>query len=148
MRLAVNSEGTAGLRRHGSHDLVAIDDCLIAHDSLRIAELLTLRWPNADELTVEATPDTGERVVTTGSRQKSPLVFSAGWSTVAGERRVRQSHYAAADTLVSAVRDAAAVQVGDHVVDLYGGVGPLRRIPGVSRPNADRLGRGAPVSLR
>jgi tRNA/tmRNA/rRNA uracil-C5-methylase (TrmA/RlmC/RlmD family) len=34
-----------------------------------------------------------------------------------------QSHYAAAETLASAVLDAAAAQPGSHVVDLYAGVG-------------------------
>jgi len=123
MRLAVRRDGIAGLRRHGSHDLVAIDDCLIAHESLHIDELLSRTWPNADELTVAASPDTGERVVTTGSRQKSPLVFSAAgrqWQVSGG---FWQSHYAAGETLASAVLDAAAVQPGSHVVDLYAGVG-------------------------
>jgi tRNA/tmRNA/rRNA uracil-C5-methylase (TrmA/RlmC/RlmD family) len=138
---AVDDEGHAGLRRHRSHDVVPIDECLIAHPGL--PEVLDRTW---DAESVEAiVSSSGERLLVTDAtipdeveRAVDGVVAVDG--TVRGgrgaltelvrDRSMRvtgsgfwQVHPAAAATLVDAVLEAAEVQDGDTVVDLYAGVG-------------------------
>ncbi len=42
---AVNDRGRAGLRRHRSHDVVEIDQCLIAHPLVTSAGVTGKKWP-------------------------------------------------------------------------------------------------------
>jgi tRNA/tmRNA/rRNA uracil-C5-methylase (TrmA/RlmC/RlmD family) len=137
----VDEEGRAGLRRHRSHHVVPLEECLIAHPDL--PRVLDRRW---DAESVEAiVSSTGERLLVTDAtipdeveRQVDGVVAVDG--TVRGGRgalteRVHdtamrvsgsgfwQVHPAAAVTLVDAVMDAAQVRAGDTVVDLYAGVG-------------------------
>ena len=137
----VDEEGRAGLRRHRSHHVVPLEECLIAHPDL--PRVLDRRW---DAESVEAiVSSTGERLLVTDAtipdeveRQVDGVVAVDG--TVRGGRgalteRVHdtamrvsgsgfwQVHPAAAVTLVDAVLDAAQVRPGDTVVDLYAGVG-------------------------
>jgi tRNA/tmRNA/rRNA uracil-C5-methylase (TrmA/RlmC/RlmD family) len=137
----VDEEGRAGLRRHRSHEVVPLEDCLIAHPDL--PRVLDRRW---DAESVEAiVSSAGERLLVTDAtipdeveRQVDGVVAVDG--TVRGGRgalteRVHdtamrvsgsgfwQVHPAAAVTLVDAVLDAAQVRAGDTVVDLYAGVG-------------------------
>lgn len=138
---AVDESGRAGLRRHRSHDVVPIEECLIAHPGL--PSVLDRTW---DSESVEAiVSSTGERLLVTDAtipdeveRAVDGVVAVDG--TVRGGRgalteqvhdttmRVSgsgfwQVHPAAATTLVDAVLEAAQVQPGETVVDLYAGVG-------------------------
>ncbi len=138
---AVDDSGRAGLRRHRSHDVVPIDECLIAHPDL--PQVLDRTW---DSESVEAiVSSTGERLLVTDAtipddveRAVDGVVAVDG--TVRGGRgalteqvhdtamRVSgsgfwQVHPAAAGTLVDAVLAAAEVRSGETVVDLYAGVG-------------------------
>ena len=138
---AVDESGRAGLRRHRSHDIVPIEECLIAHPSL--PRVLDRTW---DSESVEAiVSSSGERLLVTDAtipddveRAVDGVVAVDG--TVRGGRgalteQVRdtsmrvsgsgfwQVHPAAATTLVDAVLEAAQAQPGDTVVDLYAGVG-------------------------
>ncbi|HET8983105.1 MAG TPA: TRAM domain-containing protein, partial [Pedococcus sp.] len=45
VEFAVADDGTPGLRRHRSHDVLPVADCLIAHDRVRAAGVLGRRWP-------------------------------------------------------------------------------------------------------
>jgi tRNA/tmRNA/rRNA uracil-C5-methylase (TrmA/RlmC/RlmD family) len=74
---AVRPDGLAGLRAHRSHQVVEIDDCLIAHPRIRDLGVTRRRWPRARS--VEAVTGTGgpERaVIVTGSRP--PAVGAKG----------------------------------------------------------------------
>ena len=138
---AVDESGRAGLRRHRSHDVVPIEECLIAHPEL--PRVLDRTW---DSESVEAiVSSTGERLLVTDAtipdeveRAVDGVVAVDG--TVRGGRgalteqvhdtpmRVSgsgfwQVHPAAATTLVDAVLEAVQVQPGETVVDLYAGVG-------------------------
>ena len=44
---AVGRDGTAGLRRHRSREVVAVNDCLIAHPLVGAAEVTGRPWPGA-----------------------------------------------------------------------------------------------------
>ncbi|MGI9085265.1 MAG: class I SAM-dependent RNA methyltransferase [Aeromicrobium sp.] len=138
---AVDDAGRPGLRRHRSHEVVPIAECLIAHAAL--PQVLDRTW---DSESVEAIiSSTGERLLVTDAtisdeveREVDGVVAVDG--TVRGGRgalteqvhdavlRVSgsgfwQVHPAAATTLVDAVLDAAQLRAGDAVVDLYAGAG-------------------------
>jgi tRNA/tmRNA/rRNA uracil-C5-methylase (TrmA/RlmC/RlmD family) len=64
---AVNSGGVAGLRRHRSHEVVAIDRCLIAHEEITAAGVTTASWSGAHSVEIAIEPQTGERGVVVGA---------------------------------------------------------------------------------
>ncbi|MGH3458534.1 class I SAM-dependent RNA methyltransferase [Aeromicrobium sp.] len=138
---AVDDSGRPGLRRHRSHQIVPIEECLIAHPDL--PQVLDRTW---DAESVEAiVSSTGEHLLVTDAtipdeveRAVDGVVAVDG--TVRGGRgalteRVHntelrvsgsgfwQVHPAAASTLVNAVLEAAQLHPGDTAVDLYAGVG-------------------------
>ena len=125
VRFAVDAAGRAGLRRHRSHEVVPIDDCLIAHDGVNVLEVTSTSWPGVQEVSVQADPASGDRDVTVGRGHGSETMtmVAAGrrWQVSAGG--FWQVHPAAADTLVEAVMSVAAPRAGERLVDLYAGVG-------------------------
>jgi tRNA/tmRNA/rRNA uracil-C5-methylase (TrmA/RlmC/RlmD family) len=60
---AVGRDGTAGLRRHRSHEVIGIDSCLIAHPLVTGAGVTGSRWPGAASVEVCVSPQAGERAV-------------------------------------------------------------------------------------
>lgn len=140
MTYAVRPDGRLGLRRHRSHDVIAIDTCVIASDRLPV--VLDKTW-KADS--VEAIGSAADQlVVIDGNRGKVPKLDGASVVTSEGQRlrgktsvtetvgghafRVSgsgfwQVHPEAASTLVEAVMSGLDVREGDRVADLYAGVG-------------------------
>ncbi|WP_376778620.1 class I SAM-dependent RNA methyltransferase [Phytoactinopolyspora halotolerans] len=148
---AVDAQDRPGLRRHRSHEVVPIDECLIAHPDVRSIGVERRRWPGVES--VEAiTSGTGERLVIADpgqlevdlpdlpedvsvavTRDRGGVTPVQGRPEVterAGGRRWRvsgsgfwQVHPGAADTLNRAVLDAVRPQSGERVLDLYSGVG-------------------------
>lgn len=151
VQFAVTPSGTAGLRKHRSHDVQPVDACLIAHP--RVEELGIERhgWPATTG--VEAIAGTRDRAVVVTPRSGArPSVPPLDGSTavlsrdrkgqitrVRGRGAVRehaagrewrvtgsgfwQVHPAAAETLTTAVLDALAPAEAETVLDLYCGVG-------------------------
>lgn len=107
VRLAVDAGGVPGLRRHRSHEVEPIDDCLIAHPSLPVASVLEQRWPDTGAVDLVA----------------SDLEHAIGreWRVPTGS--FWQVHPGAADTLAAAVLAAADARPGEVVLDLYAGAG-------------------------
>ena len=58
---AVDREGTAGLRRHRSREVVPVSECRIAHPLVTAAGVTGRRWPGVQAVDVDAAPETGER---------------------------------------------------------------------------------------
>ena len=120
---AVDSDGRPGLRRHRSHDVVAVDRCPIAHPDLPY--VADQRWD-------------AQRVDAVVSSAGDAAVVADG-ENVRGRRHVRervrgrdfrvtgagfwQVHPRAAETLVGAVLELARPLPGERVADLYAGVG-------------------------
>ncbi len=138
---AVDEAGRAGLRRHRSHEVVPIEECLIAHPDL--PRVLDNTW---DADSVEAIySSSSERLLVTDATitdavERSVDGVVAVDGTVRGgrgaltevvrDRSMRvtgsgfwQVHPAAAVTLLDAVLEAAEARDGETVVDLYAGVG-------------------------
>ncbi|HET7821308.1 MAG TPA: TRAM domain-containing protein [Ornithinibacter sp.] len=137
VEFAVDAEGRAGLRRHRSHDVVAVDHCRIAApgiDLLRVTEGL---WPGVEVVDTVA-PSVGEPLAVVVPGPVVPVVHErvdAGWPAVDGTqqslshelavsaRGFWQVHPGAARTFVEAVMGAAQVRPGERALDLYAGVG-------------------------
>jgi len=93
------AEGHYGLRKNHSHDVVRVDDCLIAAPDARV--------------TIAEAPPTGD-VVTETVRDRSFDVAADGFWQV---------HPSAPETLVATVLDLVQPMPGERAVDLYAGVG-------------------------
>jgi 23S rRNA (uracil1939-C5)-methyltransferase len=141
LRLGVDADGRPGLRAAGSHTLVPIDACLVAHPELN-ALLAALRLHGAREVQVRVGARTGDRAVRWWpDTLPIPKTLPAGVRTgphgyveelVAGVRlRIGsdaffQSSPDAAELLVAAVQRAAGPPdswAQGPVIDAYGGVG-------------------------
>jgi tRNA/tmRNA/rRNA uracil-C5-methylase (TrmA/RlmC/RlmD family) len=149
---AVSGDGTAGLRRHRSREVIAITECLIAHPLVTAAGATSRRWPGARQVRVCVVPATGERgLLLTGGGRPSPedlaelsadTVVLAGRSAPAAMRGTGhltqraadhswrvvlggfwQAHPGAADTLAAAVLEVLHPRPGDAALDLYCGAG-------------------------
>ena len=135
VEFAIDADGRAGLRRHRSHDVVAVDHCRIAApgvDRLRVTERT---WPGTRAVDA-VSPSVGEpvAVVVPGGRGEPeadvPLVRERVSLDGAGDREFTlsargfwQVHPGAAQTFGDAVLAATAPRPGERALDLYAGVG-------------------------
>lgn len=133
LRLAVDADGRAGLRRHRSHAVVPIDDCPIAHRELGVPDVVGRQWPpggevvltggNGDPPTVEvADPSSPRRLRhVSGARRRQEVAAGRSWQVTGSG--FWQVHPGAAQALVDAVRRALQTDGEESLLDLYGGVG-------------------------
>ena len=124
-RFAVDADGRAGLRRHRSHQVEVLADCPLLHPDVTATGVLARRWPGATEVAVAASSQGGRVVAVDGVPQgPARLVESAGGRTwrVSGTG-FWQVHPGAAPALLAAVRGSLDPQPGEHLLDLYAGVG-------------------------
>jgi 23S rRNA (uracil1939-C5)-methyltransferase len=145
LRGMADGEGRFALRRHRSHDLVAVPACLVAHP--RLAEIAAEgRFPAGSEVTIRVGARTGDRMVIVdgpdgtvdvpdGVRVVTGAELAGGkrawlFEEVAGVRlRVSarsffQAGPDAAEALVGAVGDAlGGLPPAGSLADLYAGVG-------------------------
>lgn len=163
----IDADGSAGFRRHRSHDVIPVDRCLIAHPAVDATGVTRACWPGVDavEVTVSARADRSVVVrPTEGGRRpvRLPEVDATsvlmgtgrGATVVRGRRYVSeraagrswrvsggfwQVHPGAAETLVAAVLDALRPAPGERALDLYSGVGLF------AGALADRLGSSGSV---
>ncbi|HEX5995769.1 MAG TPA: TRAM domain-containing protein [Jiangellales bacterium] len=167
VQYTVDSTGRAGLLAHRSHEVVAVDRCLIAHAAVRDTDVLRRDWPDhgvavASRHVIEVVA--GEPSTVLARRADASAVVVSGPETVT-ERAVGRSwrlpptafwqvHPSAADTLAAAVVELLAPRPGDRIWDLYGGVGlfaaalaphadPAGDIEGASQRSEERIERGA-----
>ncbi|MBW4078336.1 MAG: class I SAM-dependent RNA methyltransferase [Acidobacteria bacterium] len=139
LRCAVNEDGQLCLRGARSHDLVAIQSCWIADPVF--APAFQASWDGAEEVELRAIGD-GEpfavvrrdthrgSMIELCSLRGEPLepstqsrVSVGGHYFSVSPRSFWQSHSAAPQVLLDTVLAFARVGEGDHVVDLFSGVG-------------------------
>ncbi len=124
VNFAVSDSGHAGLRRHRSHEVVAVDRCRIAHPLVSEVGVTSREWPGVDSVEVAASVDSGDVVVRPDGSGTGELAERVG------DRIFRvtgggfwQVHPGAASTLLAAVLDGLDPQPGETALDLYAGVG-------------------------
>ncbi|TQM68246.1 23S rRNA m(5)U-1939 methyltransferase [Actinomadura hallensis] len=143
------SSGVVGLRRHRSHDIEPIDECLIAHPGLELMGIERKRWPGASGVEGIVSASTGDRLVVLRGRDRRKIKVprldvpvrlvrgrpepGAGLPYVREEVSGRlfqvsgsgfwQVHPGAAQLLADAVVDALEPKPGDIALDLYCGAG-------------------------
>lgn len=145
---AVSDEGKLGLRKHRSHDVVAISHCPISTDGVNDSGVFQRPW--SEDVTVEVVHSSlGDTTVVVHEEKKSHVVE--------GPARVRekvgefefsvhadgfwQVHPGAAATLTNVVMSYLAPKAGDHIIDLYGGAGLF------AAPLADVVGNTGRIDM-
>jgi tRNA/tmRNA/rRNA uracil-C5-methylase (TrmA/RlmC/RlmD family) len=145
VKFAVGRNGTAGLYRHRSHDIVPVSDCLIAHPLVTQAGVTRERWRGARWVDVAVAAATGERTVMTGggARKDSQRRFlthrAAGREWRVAGSGFWQVHPGAADLLAVAVLGALQPRAGETALDLFCGAGLFAGVL------ADAVGPGGTV---
>lgn len=122
--LSVDGQGRAGFLAHRSHQVVAAGGCPQLHPRLEHAGLFDRAW------------EPGQRVGFVAPAEGAPQAFpaddpptrpvrerAAGRSWAVAADGFWQVHPGAADALVGHVLEMLAPQPGEHLVDLYAGVG-------------------------
>jgi tRNA/tmRNA/rRNA uracil-C5-methylase (TrmA/RlmC/RlmD family) len=128
---AIDDSGAAGLRRHHSHDVIPVDDCLISTQRIIETGVLAQRWPSATSVdVVDASGEPGAAAVplpqgTSSIPYVTERVATADWAAEfrLSARGFWQVHPGAASMFVEHVLRELAPQPGERVVDLYAGVG-------------------------
>jgi tRNA/tmRNA/rRNA uracil-C5-methylase (TrmA/RlmC/RlmD family) len=129
VKFAVGRGGVAGLRRHRSHEVTKIGDCLIAHPLIETPAVTGRRWPGAASVEVAVASGSGQRALIVSGRhaaERDPAHLrqrAAGRDWRVSATGFWQVHPAAADTLAAAVLDALRPRPGDVALDLYCGAG-------------------------
>ena len=130
----VSPEREVGLRRHRSHEVIAIEDCLIATEAV-VGTGVLQRNPHTIPDDVGAfdvvAPSLGEPVAVPVPRDAAPNPVPQIRERVAGldqdfalsARGFWQVHPAAAQTFVAAALAMLAPRPGERALDLYSGVG-------------------------
>ena len=150
---AIDGNGHAGLRRHRSHEVVEIDQCLIAHRLVTDVGVTNVTWPrDAESVEVNVSPAASQRGVLVAARGATPRALpdvsaetveltgrSGRRTSVSGSGSLTQHaagrdwrvslggfwqvHPGAADLLAAEVVAALAPKPGDVALDLYCGAG-------------------------
>ena len=128
---ATDEQGRIGFYASRSHDVVSVEDCLIAARGVDYPELAKRRWPSKSRVEISVSSE-GERTLaiapairgskarlTQGPAALKENIF--GIELQVGHMSFWQSHELAPQILAAEVR--ANAKAGDFVLDLYGGVG-------------------------
>ncbi len=130
VEFAADEDGLLGLRQHRSHDVVVLEDCLIADERVIASRVLARSWRGHEGVDIVAADVPVQPVVVAlPERGRIPAVHQRvavpGWS---GDFRVSargfwQVHPGAAPTFVECVLSLLAPRPGEDCLDLYAGVG-------------------------
>ena len=128
-----NRNGKLGFFKSRSHSIAPVDNCIICVDAMKFSEVATrplkgdvrveISASNTGERTIALAPTRGEEK---GRITEGPAVLHEnvdGRTLEVSQESFWQSHKDAPELLTNAVLDFAQLQSGEHVLDLYGGVG-------------------------
>lgn len=128
---ATDEAGKIGFYAARTHTVIPVDDCVIAVSSIHFPELAMRKWPTRSRVEISASSDGSRSIAiadaTRGSKARMTeggvLLHEqiAGHNLQISQQSFWQSHDLAPEVLSEAVCEF--VREGDHVLDLYGGVG-------------------------
>jgi tRNA/tmRNA/rRNA uracil-C5-methylase (TrmA/RlmC/RlmD family) len=121
VRLAVDRDGTPGLRPHRGHDVIPVDGCPLTPDGL-LDGVLDRRWTPGRDIEVARDAD-GSTAVEADTTQ---VLNGRQWRI--GPGMFWQVHPALAATLCDVLRDWTPEIPGGVAWDLYGGAGVLATV--------------------
>ncbi|MGI8679694.1 MAG: class I SAM-dependent RNA methyltransferase [Jatrophihabitans sp.] len=144
---AVDRAGRPGLRKHHSHDVVRIEECLLGAEQVGNAAALHDQWPRLAGIEVARGSDGAVTLLThrpgparpaRGRRPPDRVDVRSGPATLRHRAAGRdfqvaadgfwQVHPAAVDTFAAALIAAVRPRVGETVLDLYAGAGALTAV--------------------
>jgi len=143
--------GKLGFFKSRSHSIAPVTDCLICVEGMNFSDIAS-RDLKGDVRVEISSSNTGERSIalapTRGEEKarltEGPAVLHEnvlGRTFEVSQESFWQSHKKAPEVLTQAVLDYAQLQIGEHVLDLYGGVGLF------SAAIVDAVGRTGHVDL-
>lgn len=128
-----DSQGRFGFYAARSHNVVPIDDCLITVKSMKLSQLAARTWKSDLRIEIAASSKDEQNIALAPARGPGPARLTQGpallHEEVAGkvlqisQSSFWQSNVSAPRVLTSAVLELARFKSGEHVLDLYGGVG-------------------------
>ena len=123
---AVSTEGKLGFYSSRSNEVMAIDRCQALVEPINNLDIFERTWRGDDRVEVAAT-SAGQINVSRGGRTiegQSQLLEQVGnLNYEVSPASFWQGHKAAPAILIAKVIEQAEIQDGDHLLDLYGGVG-------------------------
>ena len=125
--------GKLGFYKSRSHSIAPVTDCIICIESMNFSEIASRDFKGDVRVEISAS-NTGERSIalapTRGEEKarltEGPAVLNENVSERSlevSQESFWQSHKNAPEVLPQAVLDFAQLKIGEHVLDLYGGVG-------------------------
>jgi tRNA/tmRNA/rRNA uracil-C5-methylase (TrmA/RlmC/RlmD family) len=128
-----NKSGALGFYQARSHKVIPVDDCRILAPEMNYSDLARMGAKGDQRIEISIS-NTGERsIATANSRDESPMRLSDGVDIAhytvgdktfeVSQKSFWQSHKDAPRVLSEAVIQYLEPHEGDHVLDLYGGVG-------------------------
>ena len=125
--------GKLGFYKSRSHSIAPVTDCIICVEGMNFSEIASRDLKGDVRVEISAS-NTGERSIAlapTRGEEKARLTEGppvlhenvVGRSLEVSQESFWQSHKKAPEVLTQAVLDFAQLKTGEHVLDLYGGVG-------------------------
>ena len=128
-----DGEGNLGFFASRSHRVIPVNDCLIAVKSMNMSELTARRWKPGVRVEVSASSNNERTIALSLKNGEGKARLTEGHQIVhedvhgktleVSQNSFWQSHINAPRVLTEAVLASANLVEGDHVLDLYGGVG-------------------------
>ena len=118
---SVTKSGKLGFISARSHNVIAIENCPITAPGIGFSTQAKKQWQAGEKIDL-ATSSTGESYVTGESKEVMHEKVGDNVLEVSNDS-FWQSHINAPKVLTEIVSEYANVQSGEHVLDLYGGVG-------------------------
>lgn len=124
MEFTVSPNRKIAMYRARKNELIEIESCEIASEAIQIQDLNSKRLPEGKKVDVAVSSE-GEVVVSIEGRENLALVEQKvmGFEFKINPESFWQSHSKAPEVLTETVISFAKVQQGEHVFDLYSGVG-------------------------
>jgi hypothetical protein len=120
-----DKQGRAGFYASRTNTIMAIDDCLVLHPTIGYPSIQSQHWEPGARIEVSASTDGSSRIVAGEVIQGEKIqTFTVNHKSYqVSPDSFWQSNVNAPTILVDCVSEFAGVRAGDHLLDLYGGVG-------------------------